>query len=550
MRDRNLLRQIGIHLLTPSAAALCPQRDAWRSYGTLKRVNRRFASAQEKRGNELVIKRLLTPGAATDGSQSPEDKTAALLSEVAVRAACDYLPRRYSYEEAAEFLGAKDDLARQILLDVAFKKAPGDATAPSDFRTNVLAYVHDLLTYLGEGRPSLDALTALTQKHAARAGKGVGEWYANLAFDCAQAGAWDSVQLLLNAQRVPPHSVNTTYVDHIETFKKKQVVEANKLEWEVLLIPTTTLLHLAAQDNNITALDYLQNQLNQHEAHLDDVTDGHGATALLYATKAEKHAACAWLLEHGASADAADMNGNTPLHVVQSPATAQLLVSHGIDGNVRDEEEKAPLHRQQDPAIINVLLSLDVDLNMQDGYGNTPLFYATNLGAIDLLCTPDTDFSVKNEDGLPLLHYWSETRTPSDFLAAFTRLLTRCTPEQRTSVLQQRDTEGRTLIHHCLLSRSEALNLASTQHDDAITSLRECIALAYVLRDHKVPMTERDESGQQPYDVARALQTQAEDVQRQLKEGPDPLSAEAAHSAQRLTVLRGLIDELAALLRP
>jgi ankyrin repeat protein len=88
------------------------------------------------------------------------------------------------------------------------------------------------------------------------------------------------------------------------------------------------------------------------------------------------------LLEHGASPDARDGDGRTPLFSAVlggSVGLAGLLIEAGCDVNARDEAGFTPLHfaaQEQLPEMVRVLIGRGANVNAQDADGNPVLWRA------------------------------------------------------------------------------------------------------------------------------------------------------------------------------
>ena len=85
------------------------------------------------------------------------------------------------------------------------------------------------------------------------------------------------------------------------------------------------------------------------------------------------------LLAHGASADARDANGETPLFRATAAgdgALAELLLGRSADPNAANRAGETPLHRavrNRRLALLPTLLSFEADLEAKDRKGLTPL---------------------------------------------------------------------------------------------------------------------------------------------------------------------------------
>ncbi len=112
-----------------------------------------------------------------------------------------------------------------------------------------------------------------------------------------------------------------------------------------------------------------------------------GRTPIIHhAVEALRSEIVALLLEHGATLDDTDANGETPLHRLadlrQAPqdaarAMAAFLISRGAEVDVRNWDDVTPLHqavRARNLAVTEVLLGHGADANARDkSRGSTPL---------------------------------------------------------------------------------------------------------------------------------------------------------------------------------
>lgn len=73
------------------------------------------------------------------------------------------------------------------------------------------------------------------------------------------------------------------------------------------------------------------------------------------------------LLAQGADPNAADEDGDTPLHLAWHPKVARLLIENGADPNARTNTEVAPLHWAANKYIVEVLVAAGADVNARAG---------------------------------------------------------------------------------------------------------------------------------------------------------------------------------------
>ncbi|MCJ1401216.1 hypothetical protein MMC11_004428 [Xylographa trunciseda] len=149
-----------------------------------------------------------------------------------------------------------------------------------------------------------------------------------------------------------------------------------------------------------------------------NVPDSQGRTPLSWAAARGDSRSVQILLEHGAQANLADEQANSPLHYSKNDVCARLLLLHGADvssrncwggtalhtvcrtsGDVsllslllnsggdpdaRDHEKQSPLHDaalKSHTACVERLLSLEVDINIGNASGDSPLRFAIMFNA-------------------------------------------------------------------------------------------------------------------------------------------------------------------------
>jgi ankyrin repeat protein len=93
------------------------------------------------------------------------------------------------------------------------------------------------------------------------------------------------------------------------------------------------------------------------------------------------------LLAHGASVDAQNKEGQTPLHAAKDPTIAQLLIDHGAKVDAKDKNGNTPLHltvQRNDAEAVQVILQkfrmMGLSTNIPNNHGNTPLHLAAHIG--------------------------------------------------------------------------------------------------------------------------------------------------------------------------
>ncbi|XP_004531514.1 serine/threonine-protein phosphatase 6 regulatory ankyrin repeat subunit B [Ceratitis capitata] len=119
------------------------------------------------------------------------------------------------------------------------------------------------------------------------------------------------------------------------------------------------------------------------------------------------------LLSHGASVDAVDSKGNTPLHVaVDSPEVVRILLKHGANPNLKTiNTGETPLHlaiKNCNKTVVNIILQSAVNVNATDDNDQTPLMcaIAKNLEDIAInLIERGARVNLQNKDGYSALYY-------------------------------------------------------------------------------------------------------------------------------------------------
>ncbi|PUB17343.1 ankyrin repeat domain-containing protein [Yoonia sediminilitoris] len=89
-------------------------------------------------------------------------------------------------------------------------------------------------------------------------------------------------------------------------------------------------------------------------------------------------------LSTGASVNAVDRDGGTPLHLAamgtENPDVIKALIAVGADVNARDLAQRTPLHWaaliNDNPSVFVALIDAGADVNAQDVWGQTPLHEA------------------------------------------------------------------------------------------------------------------------------------------------------------------------------
>ncbi|MBS2039577.1 ankyrin repeat domain-containing protein [bacterium] len=93
------------------------------------------------------------------------------------------------------------------------------------------------------------------------------------------------------------------------------------------------------------------------------------------------------LLENGASVQAADKEGQTPLHQAKNLESVKILLSHGAPLDATNALGATPLHRavRRGPEVLRLLLEAGADPRARSKGGATPLHWAAQGGYPDAL---------------------------------------------------------------------------------------------------------------------------------------------------------------------
>ncbi|WP_264705088.1 ankyrin repeat domain-containing protein [Wolbachia endosymbiont (group A) of Gymnosoma rotundatum] len=122
------------------------------------------------------------------------------------------------------------------------------------------------------------------------------------------------------------------------------------------------------------------------------------------------------LISEGASVNATDQNGNTPLHWAakngHEEVVESLLGKEGIDVNAQDRDNNTPLHWaavKGHKEVLEALLEKDeIDVNAQDKDNRTPLHWATgrdNVEVVNVLIIKGADVNAQDKDNRTPLHF-------------------------------------------------------------------------------------------------------------------------------------------------
>jgi ankyrin repeat protein len=190
----------------------------------------------------------------------------------------------------------------------------------------------------------------------------------------------------------------------------------------------TTALHIAAYLPNCKVVQMLIERTTAI-----NVQDSKGRTPLHYAmhddgldwhdSERESHDDvfhCArLLLDSGASAEAQNNDGSTPLHVAASRTgqeVVQLLIENSTNVDLRNNKGQTALHeasQRGQPDIIQLILNHGADVDAPDNDGSTPLHLAISSASLPvetarLLLKHGASVTLRNEKGQTALHRASQ----------------------------------------------------------------------------------------------------------------------------------------------
>ncbi|XP_046592111.1 E3 ubiquitin-protein ligase MIB2 isoform X2 [Neodiprion lecontei] len=124
---------------------------------------------------------------------------------------------------------------------------------------------------------------------------------------------------------------------------------------------------------------------------------------------------CSLLIDAGASLQAVDEDGDSPLHYAafgNQPEIMELLVARGAAVDAVNNSKCSALHvavNKQHAACVRILLRHGCDVNLQDEYGDTALHDAIgkdDLDIVEALCLCDRlDVTLRNRRGFNILHH-------------------------------------------------------------------------------------------------------------------------------------------------
>ena len=120
----------------------------------------------------------------------------------------------------------------------------------------------------------------------------------------------------------------------------------------------------------------------------------------------ELPATVAALLGGGASVDARNESGETPLHVAATGGTAShiaALLQAGADPDVRNGRGRTPIFDSTDPTSVSALIDAGASVDVRDAQGKTPLYGRAEWGispeTIEVLLDAGVDPAIRDNQG-------------------------------------------------------------------------------------------------------------------------------------------------------
>ena len=210
-----------------------------------------------------------------------------------------------------------------------------------------------------------------------------------------------------------------------------QLLIEHTVNFDIRDIEGRTLLHMVAYKGHFTVARMLLEHDGPIKAQLNE-RDNKGRTALHIASYYHHSSIVALLPKFGADVDAQDNDNMTPLLLAfQLPETImrndpkisespQLLLEHGASAQGRNKNGQTPLHlavKHGLTRVVELLLKLGADVDAQDNDDMTPLLFASQTddsGTIaQLLLEYGTNVHIRDKTGRTPLHMASLYHTSS-----------------------------------------------------------------------------------------------------------------------------------------
>ncbi|KAK6347945.1 hypothetical protein TWF718_005765 [Orbilia javanica] len=241
--------------------------------------------------------------------------------------------------------------------------------------------------------------------------------------EAARIGNTQTVQLLLD------NRANINAVDGRGWTPLMTATRNGKIETVRLLLQRGADMELVESEDGWTALHFSVRfdygpakvvELLLESGASAEARDRHGQTPLALALGIKSdQVIISSLLKHGANTEAVDEHGRTPLiHATRwkNVAAVRLLLEHGAEARAVDAEGNTPLHYAVDgfyspmggpEEVVRLLLDSGASIEATDSKGRTPLFNAFDYESLLLLLDRGADIDATDNDGCTPLFWLS-----------------------------------------------------------------------------------------------------------------------------------------------
>jgi ankyrin repeat protein len=268
--------------------------------------------------------------------------------------------------------------------------------------------------------------------------------------------------------------------------------------------PGRSTIELAAASGHLKIVQMLLNH---------GITEEHKVAALFSATEADYVSIVETLLEHGASLDATNNDGQNLLFSALargSTNTFGLLLKRGANVDCLDQFDSTPLHRavqKGNEVAVELLLQAHTDLKLRDADGKTAFGYACARGnpkILKLFLQKAVDISAEDGWGKTPLHYlaWAWDADAMQLLLDRGVELEARTPRGETALQLAAQCGGSNVVE-CLLKNGA--DITSRNHN-ARTALHFAVRrgnreVLQVLLKYGADPRVRDNRGMKPLDA-------------------------------------------------
>ncbi len=163
-----------------------------------------------------------------------------------------------------------------------------------------------------------------------------------------------------------------------------------------------TPLHLAAYSDRMDVAQFLIGK-----GASGDMVNEHGYRPLHCAANRGSVLMVQLLLERYHNVTSVDKNGNSALHLTDSPDVLELLIQKGADPNTENNHGFAPLHfalSKGNTQAARVLIENNADVNAAARGGTTPLHMARDPAVAKLLIDKGAKVNTRDNTGSTSLH--------------------------------------------------------------------------------------------------------------------------------------------------